>query len=324
MRIVAWILASCFATLWMGAACECRADADLTARLRKDAVPQWEALRAEILKLSGAVKEKIHVLARDSRPARESARDVRYWLRGPLYKYEARNVPDAGALTVYAKNSHDRFEITRDDRGSPLHVNVYSPMTQTRSRVDRVAKFYAAYPLTAFFVEGADLSDAIRKGRVDVKRLESKDSRGHAAATVIISNEENTKTEYEVEFLPDRGWVIAAWSVKDSDGEARANIEYFESVLGGRFPSSLSIQNLDKNGVAFASTECQFTEPKVCDAPEEAFTLAAYGLTPAGQIGPGDSAMSWRKTLLISNVLVVGALISFLWWRSYRGTSADN
>jgi hypothetical protein len=303
---------------WMSGTRECRADVNLTDKLRKDAVPQWESLRAEVMKLSGEVKENVRVPARGVQPARENSRRIQYWLRGALSKYEINSVPDVGTLVVYGRNSRDRFEIDRDGKVEPLHVLVYSPIKQSRSRMDDGAKFYLAIPLAGFYIEGVDLCEGIKQGRVTVKRIGEKDSSGHVAATLSIAGEGNNGADYEVVFLADRGWVISEWSAMHFGATSRGNVHYFDSVLGGRYPSSNVMEDIDKNGAPIATAEYLFGEPKACDAPEEAFTLASYGLTPAGVIAPAEHMAPWRWKLLIGNVVAVGLLVSILWWRSFR------
>jgi hypothetical protein len=234
-------------------------------------------------------------------------------------------MPDTGALTVYARNARERFEINRDGNGLPMHVSVYTQNSQKPSRVDGPMQFYLSFPLASFHIQGSDVSDGITRGRVTVKRLGAKDGSGRVAGTVSISDEGEKGTEYtdyEVVFLPDRGWAISEWSVSNSNGTARGKIQYFDSVLGGRYPSLIINENLDKAGEVFAKAEYQFAEPKACDLAEEGFTLISYGLTPAGAIAPVGRASLWRRPLFISNLVVLGLLISWIWWRSYR--AAEN
>jgi hypothetical protein len=298
---------------------DCFAETSATDQLRHDAQPQWESLRSEVLNLSGRIQETRRIAAQGDRPERVISRQIRYWLRGTASKFEIYRVPDEGTLTVYARNPRERFEIDRDDKRSPLHVRAYSPKSQSRSRVDEVLKFYSALPLAGFNVEQINLSDAIKEGRLTVKQISPKDASGRVATTLTVAIKGNGAKDYQIVFQPDHGWGISEWNTKTDDASSRGSLKYFDSVLGGRFPGTVAVEDMGKDGKLVARVEYQFDEPKPCDAPDEEFTLASYGLTPGGAIVTNQATSSWRWKLLALNATVIGVLFSVLWWRSYSG-----
>ena len=303
----------------------CSAQNELTQSLRNQALPAWDKYKAQIQKLSGDIHETIKVPARGTRPAITRRRDIKFYFRDNLVRFEITRVPSNGELTVYAQNPSDRFEIDRDGAGLGLYVGDYAPKDEQTSNTDDALAFYLRLPLAGLYVASHDLSSLIRQGRIQVKKLNPKDDQGRAEATLRISNGTAQPVDYRVVFLPDQSWLVSEWEGETSTAKLHAQVTYSESALCGVYPKSFYDETLGKKGALAERREYYFDAPKPCVAADNSFTLSFYGLQPADFSGFKGKPNWWHRSLLALNTLVVLALAIFIWihWRRAVRTTTD-